>query len=503
MQLFCPRCGGYCPPRVQFCKICGGKVATLRQALADILGGPIVIAAGPPPPPRPAAGPVAAGPPPVARATPARPAAPPPPPPPPPSKPPPPPPSLDFGLGIDPQPSPALDVGGADGLGGPLDGGFGGLASFSLGDAPQQDKLFSFGSDQPASDPLLSTGSGGGGAPLFDMGSPGSSPLENLDISGLPKSGAGGGGGSSGGGGSDLFNTSDPGGAPDFGGLGEFTVSGAGKVNFGDLDSGIGGQGAGTQSGKGLFDLDALAASNVPASKPAVAEPEIDFSLLSNPDKKKVLKSLEDLDFSKSELSGSGASKLLDGDLDFTGLSSPATFKGTDDYLYNMDEMPSLGGAKGPADDPFATLLNQPARPKGQQPASLINPSDVAEVEKELNKVQQAAPAAGGNLSLVLYQGSRAIKKFLIKDGETVIGQRDDVANVIPDVDLGEYDAVGLVAVKHAKVIREGDRYFVSDMMQSTGTQLNGKPLGKESRYAIKMGDTITLGGGITLKLEA
>src|SRR6185436_18589112 len=99
------------------------------------------------------------------------------------------------------------------------------------------------------------------------------------------------------------------------------------------------------------------------------------------------------------------------------------------------------------------------ARPRGQAP-SLINPSDVAEVEKELNKVSAAAPAAaaGVPMQLVVYQGNKAVKKFKLNDGENTIGQRDDLANINPDIDLADYDQVGLVAPMHCKLYKEGDR---------------------------------------------
>jgi pSer/pThr/pTyr-binding forkhead associated (FHA) protein len=133
----------------------------------------------------------------------------------------------------------------------------------------------------------------------------------------------------------------------------------------------------------------------------------------------------------------------------------------------------------------------------------------VAEVAKELNtgsgQPAAAAAAAGGGpaLALVVYQGNRAVKRFSLKDGENSVGQRDDIANVTPDIDLGEYDQVGLVAPLHAKVIKDGDRYFIADLLASTGTQLNGKNLPKNTRTPIKAGDTITLAGNLSVKVEA
>lgn len=552
MNIFCPRCGGYTPPRVAYCRVCGGKVQLLREQMGDILAAPVKLAAGAmpkgilavgEPPPKAAPKPAKAAPPPVQMQAAAS--------------------ELDLGMpssgGSDLGASGPLaglgslgggssgldalgslgggdfsanpfggggglgdDLGGLNSLGGGLGGGdFGGGGLDGLGSLGGNltggfNTNAGGGGGGLGDLEKLSFGDLGGGGPLslddkggldgdlgafssvnppFDLGgsSGPANSLENLDLSiapGATKSNAG-----------SLFNLDAPSG--DFGNLGDFTVSGGGKVDFGDL-----GGGNKSSGGKGLFDLDALSASNPSTglgSLPSAPEPEIDFSLLSNPDKKKVLKSLEDLDFSKSDLSGSGASKLLDGDLDFTGLSSPAAFKGSEDNLYNMDEMPSLGGGKGPSDDPFATLLNQPARPRGQAP-SLINPNDVAEVEKELNKVsaQPAAPAvaAGVPLQLVVYTGTKAVKKFALRDGENTIGQRDDLANINPDIDLADWDAVGLVAPMHCKVYKEGDRYTLSDELGSTGTQLNNKPLVKTQRTPIKAGDSITLAGNLTLKLE-
>ena len=215
---------------------------------------------------------------------------------------------------------------------------------------------------------------------------------------------------------------------------------------------------------------------------PAAPEPEIDFSLLSNPDKKKVLKSLEDLDFSKSELSGGNTAKLPDGDLDFTGLSSPSSFKAGDENIYNMDELPSLGGSKGVSDDPFATLLNQPSKSKGGG-GPKIGAADVAEVEDLLASVgggglsapPPAAPAPSAELALVFYQGNKAAHRWPLKQGENSIGVRDDTIKVFPDIDLAEYDFVGVVAAAHARIVRDGGRYWIYDLKTSAGTQVNGK----------------------------
>ena len=56
----------------------------------------------------------------------------------------------------------------------------------------------------------------------------------------------------------------------------------------------------------------------------------------------------------------------------------------------------------------------------GPQPPSLINPADVAEVEKELSQVSLPPPPAAapkGPLSVVVYQGNRAAQKFPIAAG--------------------------------------------------------------------------------------
>src|SRR5579863_10557662 len=57
MNIFCPRCGGYTPPRVSYCRVCGGKVQALREKMGDVLAAPAKVAAGALPRAVPAAGP--------------------------------------------------------------------------------------------------------------------------------------------------------------------------------------------------------------------------------------------------------------------------------------------------------------------------------------------------------------------------------------------------------------------------------------------------------------
>jgi len=482
MQLFCPRCGGYTPPRSQFCRICGGKVSALRDKLDDVLGAPIAKAVSAS---LSRSGRSASAAPDVARLE--------------VPEPPPEPEVSESGTMSDPAlPSVGEPLFNLDTPSKPQDNDLSGLDSFSLGGSSSAEAPFSFDSVKPPTGGDLGARPSGG-LP-FDLGSSAPNALESLDLSVVPASLGGKQDSEPAGAAAAPFDLGSVSGVPDFSSLADFGVAGTGKVDFGDLDR------SSQSSDKGLFDLDSLTATQIPSAMPVHAtapEPEIDFSLLSNPDKKKVLKSLEELDFSRSELSGSGASKLLDGDLDFTGLSSQVVFKGGEENLYNMDEIPSLGGGKSPSDDPFATLLNQPARAKGKPP-SLIDPNDVAEVERELSKVSPAGHAAsnGGAVVLVLYQGNRAIKRFPLKEAETTIGQRDDDANIVPDVDLQEYDAAGLVAPLHAKIVREGDKLAVMPCRNSTGTQLNGKALTNETKHPVKSGDMISLGANIVLKLE-
>jgi len=83
---------------------------------------------------------------------------------------------------------------------------------------------------------------------------------------------------------------------------------------------------------------------------------------------------------------------------------------------------------------------------------------------------------------LVITAGPGRGKAFVLKDFPAVIGRQEDCAVVFSD---------GSVSRRHARLEREGDRFFLTDLHSTNGTRVNG---GKIARKMLRPGDTIELG---------
>lgn len=89
----------------------------------------------------------------------------------------------------------------------------------------------------------------------------------------------------------------------------------------------------------------------------------------------------------------------------------------------------------------------------------------------------------------------------LAKD-ENLVGRRDPMSNIFPEVDLSKYDPQTKISRKHARIFRDGENYMVEDLGSSNGTLLlpgsnesirlaphQAQPLSHGDR--IKLGDTM------------
>lgn len=62
------------------------------------------------------------------------------------------------------------------------------------------------------------------------------------------------------------------------------------------------------------------------------------------------------------------------------------------------------------------------------------------------------------------------IPSFELGKRENLVGRRDPMSNIFPEVDLSKYDPQTKVSRKHARIWREGDAYMVEDLGSSNGT---------------------------------
>lgn len=115
--------------------------------------------------------------------------------------------------------------------------------------------------------------------------------------------------------------------------------------------------------------------------------------------------------------------------------------------------------------------------------------------------LQDAPPAASGSETLL---HERSGMEFSLSAGaETLVGRRDPVTGIFPDVDLSPIDAQRSVSRRHAKVFRRGDKLFVSEEIGTmNGTFVNGNRLVKGVPAEVDEGDELRFGVvGLTLSL--
>jgi serine/threonine-protein kinase len=92
-----------------------------------------------------------------------------------------------------------------------------------------------------------------------------------------------------------------------------------------------------------------------------------------------------------------------------------------------------------------------------------------------------------------------ATPAFALQKDENLVGRRDPMSNIFPEVDLSKYDPQTKISRRHARIWRDGNQYLVEDLGSSNGTIL--APQLKESfrlpplkPHALTNGDKIKIG---------
>lgn len=85
---------------------------------------------------------------------------------------------------------------------------------------------------------------------------------------------------------------------------------------------------------------------------------------------------------------------------------------------------------------------------------------------------------------------------------ENLIGRRDPMSNIFPEIDLSKYDPQTKISRRHAKVWSDGAKYFVEDLGSSNGTVIASKTgellrLVPHRPHPIADGETIRVGDTI------
>lgn len=88
---------------------------------------------------------------------------------------------------------------------------------------------------------------------------------------------------------------------------------------------------------------------------------------------------------------------------------------------------------------------------------------------------------------------------YRIEKDENLVGRRDPMSNIFPEVDLSKYDPQTKVSRRHARIWREGSQFLVEDLGSSNGTVI--LPIVNETvrllphqPYTLTNGDKLRLG---------
>ena len=101
----------------------------------------------------------------------------------------------------------------------------------------------------------------------------------------------------------------------------------------------------------------------------------------------------------------------------------------------------------------------------------------------------------GVHATLLIERGASVGTEFRLSSEESYIGRWDADNGIFPDVDLDAHDAEAKVSRRHARIIRENDKYAIEDLGSTNGTYVNrGRRLIPGNRQPLNDGDEIIVG---------
>ncbi len=100
---------------------------------------------------------------------------------------------------------------------------------------------------------------------------------------------------------------------------------------------------------------------------------------------------------------------------------------------------------------------------------------------------------------MIVATGELEPTSFRLEKNENLLGRRDPMSNIFPEVDLSKYDPQTKISRRHARIWREGNSFLVEDLGSSNGTTLlpalnDSIRLLPHQPHSLTNGDKIRLG---------
>ena len=126
-----------------------------------------------------------------------------------------------------------------------------------------------------------------------------------------------------------------------------------------------------------------------------------------------------------------------------------------------------------------------------QIPVAAQAPSDLPLVDEP----PKSKPAAAVGVHERLLHEKSGMEFHLAGGAETMIGRRDPVTGIDPDVDLTPVDTQRSISRRHAKIYRRGEKFFLCEEIGTmNGTFANGTRLETGVPTEIRFGDEVRCG---------
>ncbi|MBX7060525.1 MAG: protein kinase [Pyrinomonadaceae bacterium] len=115
--------------------------------------------------------------------------------------------------------------------------------------------------------------------------------------------------------------------------------------------------------------------------------------------------------------------------------------------------------------------------------------------------LQFAAPQRSARTARLIVEGTTDLEApvYLIEKQENLLGRRDPMSNIFPEVDLSKFDPQTKISRRHARIIHDGADFLVEDLGSSNGTTVFSTASGNlrlrpNQPHRLLNGDKIKLG---------